>query len=317
LESKVSSRDEEVSFPHREGGVVSSDAEVQNLMIELKAYGISPNQAKLYLYLLGRGSAPVREISKALSLHRVDVYRKLRELESLGMVEVHFDVPKRFVAVNPRVAIGTLVTKLTSDIDGLRKSSIGLENRLASFRVRRKAQNPLSVLVSYSDTSYRYGLGRKNYLREVKQLTRSAKEEVLRVAPPNGLKRVYISGSFREIKSAVERGVTIRLITEINRSNLKFARMLSKIIRVRHLNGVNFRLIVGDRSRVILSTRFDEELLSADTDVDGYFVFEDPGVAGVGRFLFEHLWSAAVEVEKAAGDFRPRSSKGSRTLGRG
>jgi sugar-specific transcriptional regulator TrmB len=295
-----------VTFSQQGGSVGSSDAELQNLITALAEYGITPTQAKLYLYLLSRGSAPAHEISKAVGLHRVDVYRKLRELESFGMVEVYLDVPKRFGAVNPRVAISTLVSKLTSDVDSLRKSSITLENRLASFRVRQKTQNPLTALAAYSDTSYRYGMGRKNYLREVDNLTKNAKYEILRVAPPNGLRRVYTTGSFKEIKSAAERGVTIRLITEINRSNLRFAKMVSKIIHVRHLNGTGFRLIVGDRSRVILSARFDEKLLTADADLDGYFTFEDPAIAEVGRFLFEHLWSAAVEIDEALGNFRPR-----------
>src|SRR5208283_3124246 len=119
---------------------------------------------------------------------------------------------------------------------------IKLEKDLASFGERHIAENPVAVLASHPAVSYRYGMGRKNYLNEVRQLMLGARTEVLRIAPPNGLRRVYISGSLNEMKAAAAMGVEIRLITEVNESNLRYAKMLSKIIHVRHLKGVGFRL---------------------------------------------------------------------------
>ena len=79
--------------------------EYSKLILELSAYGLSLNQAKVYLFLLTNGITSARPIATSLGLHRVEVYRKLRELEELGLVEIYLSSPKRYSATEPKEAL--------------------------------------------------------------------------------------------------------------------------------------------------------------------------------------------------------------------
>jgi phosphatidylserine/phosphatidylglycerophosphate/cardiolipin synthase-like enzyme len=86
------------------------------------------------------------------------------------------------------------------------------------------------------------------------------------------------------------------MISEINPENTKEARQLSKIVRLRHLDGVHLRFTVVDKSESIISSRFDEKSNSLDGSEDRYIVFKDPKLAEGFQFFFEHLWKDAKPV---------------------
>ena len=67
------------------------------------------NEIKVYLHLARTGEMKAGEIAEAISLHRTETYRILRDLEKRGVVFSVFEKPLKFTAVPLDKAIDLLV----------------------------------------------------------------------------------------------------------------------------------------------------------------------------------------------------------------
>ncbi len=75
----------------------------------LSRYGLSVNEVKTYLYLAGVSEKGATEISEAVSLHRTETYRVLRDLEKKGLILSVLGKPIKFAAVPPYTAVDQLL----------------------------------------------------------------------------------------------------------------------------------------------------------------------------------------------------------------
>jgi sugar-specific transcriptional regulator TrmB len=268
------------------------DEQFSKFCIELNSYGLTVNQGKIYLYLLKRPGSAVRSISKALGLHRVDVYRKVHELEDLGMVEVLLDNPRTYVASDPK----TLLLLLRKQEDGIKRLKQRTGIFLAKLEEYRHSASRLYDETSRMVSSYRLVVGRSKYLREIKTMIQNANTEVLRIVSAEGIIRTFSSKVVKEYAKARSRGVVLRMISEVNSQNRAYAKRISKIVDLRHLDNVHLRFMVVDKSTSVITGRYDEKSMSLDALDDNYLVVKDPKFAETCCFFFEHLWSVASET---------------------
>src|SRR5690349_4506879 len=138
---------------------LEEDGYFQKLVAELTLYGLSSSQARLYLFLLGRSPLSAGQISKQLGVHRVDVYRQLRQLGDAGIVELFLDSPKKFAASDPKTALTSLTSRVELKLVSLRELSFGLEERLRIFEANQKLVTP-SGSKSSADSYYKFASGR-------------------------------------------------------------------------------------------------------------------------------------------------------------
>ena len=75
----------------------------------LAKFGLLKNEIKVYLYLARMGEKKAGEIAEAISLHRTETYRILRDLEKKGIIFSVFEKPLKFTAVPLDKAIDLLV----------------------------------------------------------------------------------------------------------------------------------------------------------------------------------------------------------------
>ncbi len=75
----------------------------------LSRFGLLKNEIKVYLHLARAGEKKAGEIAEAISLHRTETYRILRDLEKKGIVFSIFEKPLKFTAVPLDKAIDLLV----------------------------------------------------------------------------------------------------------------------------------------------------------------------------------------------------------------
>jgi predicted DNA-binding transcriptional regulator len=80
-------------------------------MIEnaLSKHGLSMNETRVYLYLARTGGKKAAEIAEAVSIHRTETYRVLRDLGKRGVVLSAFEKPLKFTAVPLEKAIEQLI----------------------------------------------------------------------------------------------------------------------------------------------------------------------------------------------------------------
>jgi sugar-specific transcriptional regulator TrmB len=270
---------------------------LQKLLVDLTSYGLSSSQARLYLFLLGKPPIPAGRISQKLNMHRVEVYRKLRELAEIGAVQVYLDSPKKFAAVNPKTVLKSLVNRMELRILSLKDSTDPLEGRLKIYETSQNMRNLTDASIQGVNNYYKFGKGREGYFRELRRTIEGAKSEVLIITSTNGIARAYLNGFHDVYRHAAKRGVCVRMVGEINRDNLKLAKRFAKVLELRHIAEVGFRFTVIDQSIAIISTNFDDSNLGSKSDSDSFFFFNDATMGSAWRFLFYHLWDDAIAYD--------------------
>jgi sugar-specific transcriptional regulator TrmB len=100
----------------------------QLLIIEdaLSRYGLLKNEIRVYLYLARFGERKAAEVAEAISLHRTETYRILRDLEKKGLIFSVFEKPLKFTAVSLDKAITLLIEAEKMKIQLLEKEKAGL-----------------------------------------------------------------------------------------------------------------------------------------------------------------------------------------------
>ncbi len=92
----------------------------------LTRFGLLKNEIKVYMYLARAGEKKAGEIAEAISLHRTETYRILRDLEKKGIVFSIFEKPLKFTAVPLDKAIDLLVDAQKIQIKLLEQEKISL-----------------------------------------------------------------------------------------------------------------------------------------------------------------------------------------------
>ena len=92
----------------------------------LSRFGLLKNEIKVYLYLARAGEKKASEIAEAISLHRTETFRILRDLEKKGILFSVFEKPLKFTAVPLDKAIDLLVNAQKMKIKLLEKEKANL-----------------------------------------------------------------------------------------------------------------------------------------------------------------------------------------------
>jgi sugar-specific transcriptional regulator TrmB len=92
----------------------------------LSKFGLLKNEIKVYLHLARVGDKKAGEIAEAISLHRTETYRILRDLEKKGIVFSVFEKPIKFTAIPLDKAIDILVNAQRMKINLLEKEKESL-----------------------------------------------------------------------------------------------------------------------------------------------------------------------------------------------
>jgi sugar-specific transcriptional regulator TrmB len=92
----------------------------------LSRLGLSKNEVRVYMHIARTGEHKASEISEALSLHRTETYRILRDLEKKGLISSVFEKPLKFIATPFEKAVDTLIEtkKLRISLLEKRKDSL-------------------------------------------------------------------------------------------------------------------------------------------------------------------------------------------------
>ena len=81
------------------------DYDLNEVLEELTKYGMTKNQALVYVTLVSIGKASVKRISQVSGIRREEVYRLLPELEKIGLIERILGKPNKFRAIPPEKGI--------------------------------------------------------------------------------------------------------------------------------------------------------------------------------------------------------------------
>jgi sugar-specific transcriptional regulator TrmB len=268
-------------------------------------YGLTFAQAEIYLSLLTNGQFDVHQLVSITNMHRSDVYRRIKDLKDIGMIDCILGSPNKFEAIPPGDVLNLLQRKIKDSVNRLSSGSGEFARELEDLRMQARMEGrgaglQQGNLASPLLASFSLISGRKRYWREVKSMISRADKEVLRIVDREGLKNMFSTTTelFSELKRAAERGVQVKLISDIGPENYQETSYYVKYFEIRHLAGIALRFIDVDANGVILCGSLDR---TKDDPEEGKFLkFYDNKFGVIMKFFFDELWTVAEPVNETA-----------------
>jgi len=244
-----------------EEGMFQADNPITQLNQMLIRYDLTPNQAKVYLFLSKIGVKTASEISKALKIPRTETYHLLSTLQQKGIIFSIFGKPTKFNAVGIEESIEILVNNERNRINELQA---GKESLIRLW----------NILPKYGDTSkdeqnnkFQSLQGRNSILVKLEQMIKESRENILVLGTEKDFKKFYFT-EFSELLNKTKSDLKI-LVDETNAVPQIFEYIPpKKIKKIEDKNREDFCFIIKDDSEVIffISNNQVKDMLAVWTD---------------------------------------------------
>jgi len=197
---------------------LKSLSEFKEFCVSFSRFGLSKNEAKVYVYLAKFGEQKAHKVSRSLSLHRTETYKILRRLEEKGLVIRILEKPIRFAAVPVDKALETLIQQRKQRVTRLEEEK---QKILGSWNV---FSFPTKDSESY-DEFIQVLKGRNQIHIKVNEIIGDSKDEILIAASDENLLQMFYSGALDDLADRSSK-VVIRLITD---SSLRSSYIVKKL----------------------------------------------------------------------------------------
>lgn len=255
----------------------------------LVEHGIPEQGARLYLALCREGPQTVAELARLSALNRAEAYRFIRQLETAGLVTSYGQRPMRFAPVPPEAVVDRWIRRAG---EKLRKLESERERVLADFR--DGLESPVGgdarrfMVLEGPETIHKFLIKRIG----------TAREEVRVAVGGFSLARAVDGGVDRALREASERGVRVRLVTEVSSGNLTEAKLFGSFCEMRHAVGpLSTRTVVVDRVGALIYVSGAEGLGASDAHQIALWS-SAPSFLRLAKDYHQRLWSKSSKVER-------------------
>lgn len=257
----------------------------ETLIEHLKDLGLTPNEAKIYITLLGRAEFKAAEVAEQAGVPRAKVYEALSSLKSKGLcIELPGNIAL-YCAIAPDEALPSLQRRLEE------------EQAAQVLRQREKVAqlvvelNPLHAAGRNENGALRYIdvlTERGRVTQAANELLASAERQILIFEKEPFAQDPLTLGSYE--KEAVERGVEVRCIVESNQTQ-RAIDLCQAGIDVRIAAELPMKLIVSDDNAAICALR---DPITGKQSITSIRIAH-PDFVRAMRLLFETIWPTGVE----------------------
>ena len=171
----------------------------------LRRLGLSKNEVKIFMYLARTGEHKASEVSEALSLHRTETYRILRDLEKKGLVSSVFEKPLKFIATPFEKALGALIETKKIKINLLEKKKESLVDLWLSL--------PQSETEPERKEVFQILEGEEQISLKANEILNNAEKEVFIFISENDIANFYHSGILDRLEELSKKNVKVQLLT--------------------------------------------------------------------------------------------------------
>ncbi len=260
-----------------EEGMFQADNPINQLNQMLIRYDMTPNQAKVYLFLSKIGIKTASEISKALKIPRTETYHLLSILQQKGIIFSIFGKPTKFNAVGIEESIEILVNNEKNKINELqagKDSLIKLWNILPKYGEDNEEQQ---------DNKFQSLQGRNSILVKLELMIKESKENILVLGTEADFKKFYFT-EFSEFLNKTKSDLKI-LVDESDGVPHIFEDVPDKKIKkIEDKNREDFCFIIKDNQEVIffITNKEVKDMLAVWTDSKAFVT--------TLRSLFSLMW---------------------------
>ena len=258
---------------------------VQDKAVEtLIGLGLTVLQARVYLALAKGGKATVKDIAKKSNIARQDLYRITPRLLNLGLIEKIIDTPTKFKAIPIKDAITILIERMKKQTIQLEKESKELLHYfIANEGAGIKEEESQFMIIN--DLQARL-------IRAKKQV--AAAKNSINIVTKWSFFLTYTSEALEEHLKALNKGVRVRIVTQVPKKTEVFPKGLQKLMNhpnfeVRHISSLPTSIVaIFDKDEVNISLASDKT--PAET---GMLLSNNANLIELSQNYFEMTWSNA------------------------
>ncbi len=185
------------------------------------------NEARVLFFLAKTGPSKASEIAHEVQINRTETYRTIRNLQRRGLVEATLERPVRFQSVPFDKCLHILIHERKARLRILEQRGESLRRQFDDMRVEHVAQDVERFQVIE---------GQIRIEQRLQSMYNQARKSVMTVFSSSEIVRADTSGLFDLLAQVARNKMRIRVITEINQSNLEVLQKLDEGIQVRHLD---------------------------------------------------------------------------------
>ena len=259
---------------------------------ELALFGVTNTQAKIYIGLNVLGVASASEIASLSEVRREEVYRVMPELEKIGLVTRKLETPRRFLAIEVKMALETLINikrkAMEKEITNLRQKKVELIAHLkTTTKSKTEEQNSTEVFSEHMSV-----------MAKLVQMIKKARRRIMLVSSFDEVGTVLV----RKIEKTIERGknqISTQIIiddswlNETNTLKLMRSKMADKQIELRHVEMLPFNLLIVDEEEAIWG---EFQPRNAGSKV---FLTNNKAQIGLVKMAFNNLWMQSQKVDES------------------
>jgi len=260
-----------------EEGMFQADNPIHQLTRMLIRYDLTPNQAKVYLFLSKIGIKTASEVSKSLSIPRTETYHLLSTLQQKGIIFSIFGKPTKFNAVGVAESLEILVNNERNRINELdmgRKSILKLWDIIPKYVNENEEQ----------ENKFQSLQGRNSILVKLEQMVRDSEKNILVLGTDEDFKRFYFT-EFAELLNKTKSDLKVLIEHADDTPHIFDEVDPKKIKRIDDKNREEFCFIIKDDSEVIFfisNNKQVKDMLAVWTDSKAFVT--------TLRSLFSLLW---------------------------
>ncbi|MFQ6137294.1 MAG: TrmB family transcriptional regulator, partial [Candidatus Hydrothermarchaeales archaeon] len=160
------------------------------------------------------GPSKASEIARRLGINRMNAYRTLVKLRERGLVESTVGRPVIFSSTPLEKILDLLVRDAERRVQEMESNRELLLAEWSKISVK-----PTEV----AEPKFRISQGRQQVYSQLSKTCESAKREIRIITTRNDLYRFFNAGIDDTLKSYVEKGVSIKIMTEIDKTGIEAA----------------------------------------------------------------------------------------------
>jgi len=259
---------------------------------ELALFGVTNTQAKIYIGLNVLGVASASEIASLSEVRREEVYRVMPELEKIGLVTRKLETPRRFLAIEVKTTLETLINikrkAMEKEITNLRQKKVELIAQLKTI-TRLKTEEEDSSTEVFSEHI--------SVLAKLVQMIKKAKRRIMLVSSLDQVGTVLVRKIEKTIKMGKNRISTQIIIddswlNETNTLKLMRSKIADKQIELRHVEMLPFNLLIVDEEEAIWG---EFQPRNAGSKI---FLTNNQTQIGLVKMAFNNLWMQSQKVDE-------------------
>jgi HTH-type transcriptional regulator, sugar sensing transcriptional regulator len=251
--------------------------------------GVPERAARIYIAASREGPQTASELARMSGIHRVETYRHIQQLHEAGLLRSVGGRPMRFRALSAEELLERWIRTTSED---LRRLEAGRDQLIRDF------QEQIATPEVTDGRKFVVMERRKALYSFLRKQIGLARKEILLSLSPSALARFIDGGIDRELRTAMQRGVRVRVITEINRGNLPDAKHFATFAEIRNTRTMPAaRGVLFDKAGAVvyvagdLRPGGDEDRLVTVWTTDQEFL-------NLVRIQFHELWNHCAPSEQ-------------------